>query len=820
MQGSPGDESAGRIEATSPRNPRKLKAMIREALTTGALAPLTAYQQFVCYTLVPSQSRPGKNDKLPVDPRTGRVASAHDKAAWTDAVTACDVAERLGLNYGVGFVFAESDPFFFVDIDGCLTPDGSDWSPLAKSLVAAFPGAAVEVSSSGKGLHIIGTGRAPAHGCKCAAYGLEFYTEGRFVALTGTAAVGSAATDCSALLPSLVAQFFPIDTDANGAPAEWSVAPCEGWNGPTDDARLLERAMRSQGAGAAFGGKASFRDLYECNVDVLSRVYPDTFGARPYDASSADAALAQHLAFWTGKDCERVKRMMLASKLNRPKWEREDYLQRTILGAVSRQTEFLTDRAAEPLPSTPDAPRAADSATPKPVTVTGQTFLSVEEQMALFAGCAYVCDVHRVLVPGGLMLKPDQFRVMFGGYSFPMDFANERTSRDSWEAFTQSQAYRVPRADASCFRPDLAPGTLVKANGQTLANMYWPVETPRKVGDIGPFLRHLAKVLPNERDQQILLSYMAAVVQYKGVKFQWWPLIQGVEGNGKTLFTRVVAYAVGDRYSYFPNAAELADKFNDWRYGKIFIGVEDIYVAEGRVEIMEALKPMITGERTEIQGKGEKKETRGVCDNGILNSNHKNAVQKHRNDRRFAVFFSAQQAAEDLQRDGMSEGYFAGLYDWLKGDGYAIVSELLHTFPIPDEFNPAGKCQRAPNTSTTEQAIEAGRGSVEQEVLERIEIADQGFAAGWVSSIFLDRLLDHLGASRRIPINKRRELLATLGYTPHPGLPDGRVNNIVLPDAGKPRLYITKDHPSRGLTGPDVARAYTLAQTASTVAHF
>ncbi|MDO9009133.1 MAG: phage/plasmid primase, P4 family, partial [Thiobacillus sp.] len=95
--------------------------------------------------------------------------------------------------------------------------------------------------------------------------------------------------------------------------------------------------------GAAFEGKASFADLWTANVEALGRTYPAE--GRPYDASSADAALAQCLSFWTGKDCGRIDRLMRQSALNRDKWERADYLPRTILGAVARQEEVLTDRA-------------------------------------------------------------------------------------------------------------------------------------------------------------------------------------------------------------------------------------------------------------------------------------------------------------------------------------------------------------------------------------------------------------------------------------------------------------------------------------------
>lgn len=807
--------------------------MIKEALTTGALSALSQYRQFIIFRLVPSQTRLGKSDKFPCDFRTGRVVSAQDASIWTDAQTAIAAATQYGPEFGVGFVFTEQDNFWFLDIDGAH--DGTQWSPLATQLVQAFPGAAVEVSSSGKGLHIFGTGQVPPHKTKNNQYGLEFYHSGRFVALTGINAVGNAATDFTHLIPSLVAQFFAPDNAGGDLGGEWTTAPVPEWRGPTDDDKLLERALRSQSAAAAFGNRASFADLFNGNVETLARAYPDTGGSAAYDQSVADSALAQHLAFWCGKDCARIRRIMERSALKRDKWEREDYLPNTILKVCARQTEVLTDKAPEPVAGMV-APIAIDAATPgaptalhggvapgvqaaRPTAVTGATFLTIEQQVELFTGCVYVCDQHRALVPGGVLLKEAQFRVMFGGYSFPMDNANERTVRDSWEAFTQSQAYRAPRADTAAFLPDQPPAAIIQQPGQTVVNTYWPIDTPRKTGDVTPFLNHLSKLLPDERDRKIILSYMAAIVQHKGIKFQWAPLIQGVEGNGKSFLTRCVAAAVGDRYTYFPSASDLADKFNDWQVGKIFIGVEDIYVPGERSEIIEALKPMVTNAKQQIQGKGKDKYAGVVCCNWLLNTNHKNGMPINDNSRRYAMFFCAQQAAGDLARDGMGGDYFQRLYEWARADGYAIVSELLHTYPIDDEFNPATSCQRAPKTTSTAEAVEQSRGGVEQEVLEAIEQGLSGFAGGWVSSLALDKLLERLGAHRRIPQNKRKELLASLGYVPHPGLKGGRVDNNVFPDNGKPRLFVKPGTPAALLQGPiEIARAYTLAQESAEVA--
>lgn len=772
---------------------------------------MAQYRQFIVYRLIASQSRPGKWDKLPCDFRTGRVVSAHDPAYWTDSMTAHAAAVNFGQGFGIGFVFTEADPFWALDVDACLV-DGQ-WSPIANQLCQLMSGAAIEVSPSGTGLHLFGSGRPPAHGCKNESLHLEFYHSGRFMTLTGAGATGDAGVDFTRLLPSLVAQYFPPDTNG-GIAQEWTTEARSEWRGPTSDDELIKRALRSQSTASAFGGRASFADLWTANIDALSRCYPDP--VRAYDASSADAALAQHLAFWTGANCERIDRLMRQSALARDKWDRlsDPYIERTILGAVGRQFEVLTDKALEPVAGAPESPApSASTEPPRPTMVTGASFVNNDMQLTLFAGCVYVQDLHRVLVPGGVMLKPEQFKVHFGGYTFTMDAANEKTTKDAWEAFTQSQAYRCPRANAPCFRPDMPPGALVQRGGQTFVNTYWPVDVPRKAGDGSPFLAHLAKVLPDERDRFILLCYMAACVQHKGVKFQWAPLLQGVEGNGKTLFTRCVAEAVGRRYVHWPKASKLAAQFNSWMIGKLFYGVEDIYVPDQKREIIEELKPMITGgDGLEIEGKGVDQISADVCGNFMFNSNHQDAVRKTKNDRRFCLLFSAQQQAEDLKRDGMDGDYFPRLYDWLRADGYAIVSDLLHTFPIPDEYNPATHCQRAPVTTSTAAAISASTGGVEQELQEAIAQGLPGFCGGWISSIQLDRLLERLGVARRVTHSKRKEMLNDLGYTYHPALVEGRVNNLVLPDGGKPRLFVKTDSQARAIQGAaEAAKAYEQA---------
>lgn len=142
------------------------------------------------------------------------------------------------------------------------------------------------------------------------------------------------------------------------------------------------------------------------------------------------------------------------------------------------------------------------------------------------------------------------------------------------------------------------------------------------------------------------------------------------------------------------------------------------------------------------------------------------------------------------------------------------MADYLQTYAIPDELNPATGCTRAPQTSTTAQAIEAGRGLAEQALLEALDQGAPGFCGGWVSTVMLGRLLEGKKLDRTLTALERAKTLRELGYVLHPALgTKGQVNNPVLPDGAKPSLYVKKGHEALSLSAPsEVARAYAAAQ--------
>ena len=775
-----------------------------------SLTPFSAYRQFLLFKLVPSRRKAGKMDKIPTNV-SGQVGiDPHNSTNWVSAEEACVAAQLLGSEYGVGFVFTSNDPFFFVDVDGAW--DGKQWSPLATELTNTLTGCAVEVSQSNTGLHFFGQyeGGEPEHGCKNIPLHIELYTSGRFVALTGVNAKGDAGLVATEQLNNVISKYFPCDA-TDGTPAtEWTTTHDRTQSQPiTNDEKLIEKARNTFSAAATFGsGKATFNDLWTRNVEVLAQVYPSDTG-QEFDASSADAALALHLLWWCGGNCERVDKLMRMSALKRDKWDNhKSYIQTTVLSAAGKCTAYFN-------PMRDTVVREVDTIEVVETLREGVQIMSGDQQLGYFKGCVYVADINKVFTPKGSFLDSSRFNAFYGGYNFNLDFTGEKTTKKAFEVFTESQTCNFPKVETTCFKPQLESGALIREYGQSMVNTYVDVEVPSEPGDVTPFLKHLELMLPNERDRSILLSYMACCVQHKGHKIQWAPVIQGCEGNGKTLFTRILTHALGKPYVHLPKSESIDKDFNAWLVNKLFIGVEEIYVPGHRAQVLETLKPMITNEDMGVEFKGVDQVTKDICCNFLFTTNYKDAIPVDDGTRRYAIFYTAQQEINDVIQSGMDGDYFSELYNWCRDVGYARITHYLQHYAIANEFNPTMNCQRAPHTSSTMEAVKLSLGPVEQEIVEAIEEGRSGFKGGWISSFALDKLLIEMRKDKAVPRNRRRDMLKKLGYDYHPCLSAGRVNNPILTatEEGKPRLFIKNGHIHRNLEGgAEIAKQYQKAQ--------
>ena len=106
---------------------------------------------------------------------SGRAGSSTNPETWSDYET----AKTSKLGHGIGFALGED--IGCIDLDDAIV-DGQvqDW---AQDILDQLPSTFIEVSQSGNGLHIFGL--IPERPGRNTGRGVEVYSAGRFIAMTG-----------------------------------------------------------------------------------------------------------------------------------------------------------------------------------------------------------------------------------------------------------------------------------------------------------------------------------------------------------------------------------------------------------------------------------------------------------------------------------------------------------------------------------------------------------------------------------------------------------------------------------------------------------
>ncbi len=791
--------------------------------TAHPLAPLAALRQFIAVRLVPRPD--GRTDKLPLDLQ-GNVADAHVPAHWTSWADAHALATRLGPMHTIGFVITKDCGFVCLDVDHCVSPTG-EYTQIVHDLAAQLgPHVAWELSQSGRGLHLwmrAPHGGMPPHSSKDTTNHTELYSELRFVAL-GQAFAGEMEQPCDGLA-AVAARYFPAKVAAGDVVWDAEYRHPDWVGPPLSDDEVVRLCSSISNIARAAGHKATFAELMKGDSTVLARYYPNKDGG--LDHSGADQALFNDLMWAAGHNAAQVVRIARMSGLARDKWEREDYLARTLARAAAGQGCYkaksssalaraeLLGQHSLAAPTEVQVPhQGAGVSLPQAVVAdaTSTAFVTREQQLSLFAGHCYVLDQHRILTPRGMLLGPDQFRALHGGSIFALGGERNKTTANAWEAFTENQDVTFPRAESTCFRPEHPFGAIVDEGGLKRVNTYRDVAA-RRPGDASLMVDHIGKLFPVGDDSTIVLSALAALVQYPGRKFNWCLVLQSGPGAGKNMIANAMIAALGDPYAILLDEDDLAAKFNGWLAEKVLCVFPEL-PPRAAARALEKLKTLITDGRARgIERKNRDKVATNVCANFLFLTNHRDALRKDINDRRFCILYSRFQTQAELAAAGMGAAYFKRLAEWLRGDGEAIFAHWLAEFDIPERFDPTKGAHVAPATSSTSLAIELGRSEVAQILAEAIDDEEPGFVGDLVSwGLAKQKALDarHL---RGVTDEELRQALEGLGF-----LRWGKTDNVVMPDARKTTLYLRVGAELGGKSNAQVAKIYSDAQKAAKTA--
>src|SRR5579862_1561054 len=153
---------------------------IRPAILESFPSELKMLSRWILWRLEPPAGNSmGKPTKVPYQ-TNGYKASVTDSETWTSYQ---QVVTHLNGYAGLGFVLAEQDDLFFVDLDDCVDPDTGVIAPWAEDLIDDVR-TYVELSPSRTGLHFLGKrGKLPLESRRKGK--LEIYTTRRFTTVTG-----------------------------------------------------------------------------------------------------------------------------------------------------------------------------------------------------------------------------------------------------------------------------------------------------------------------------------------------------------------------------------------------------------------------------------------------------------------------------------------------------------------------------------------------------------------------------------------------------------------------------------------------------------
>lgn len=271
-----------------------------------AIEELAAIPQWVCWRY---ETRDGKPTK-PLFQVTGALADTTKPETWTTYEAALEAVRAAAPDFdGLGFVVTGT-PFCGVDLDHCLAWDDGrpELAPWAQMIVERL-GSYTEVTPSRTGLRVWARGTVPEGrsrgGLGADGLGkLEIYSganPARYFTVTGQKISWLEG-------PANTAYIEPRQAELDALFAE-HFGPREGADNSLHPARPAEPVDLEDDA-------LIDRMLESRDAERLSRLWVGDWKAAGHpSASEADLALANKLAFWCGRDVDRMTRLFRRSGL-------------------------------------------------------------------------------------------------------------------------------------------------------------------------------------------------------------------------------------------------------------------------------------------------------------------------------------------------------------------------------------------------------------------------------------------------------------------------------------------------------------------------
>jgi hypothetical protein len=301
----------------------------------------------------------------------------------------------------------------------------------------------------------------------------------------------------------------------------------------------------------------------------------------------------------------------------------------------------------------------------------------------------------------GRKYRTDQWKALFGGLYPDGEILNA-----VWKARVPVRKFE--RLIYLPGKPEIPYG-----GGTVFYNIWRKSGVEASFGDVKPFLDHVAFLFPNEGDRELMLDYLALLVQKPADKIHFALLVRGAQGTGKSWIGNLMERIIGKPNVVRPSNDEVVSRWTHWMEGAQLAIVEELMTL-GRLEVANRLKPVITDTTIRIEEKNCSIYSIPNHLNFLCFTNHEDALKIEHGDRRWLVVFSPAVKQE--------AAYYDRLFGYLDDGGAAFVKHFLLQRQIV--LNGQGV---APATSGKETMRRMSMGDAESYLLDLYEARETPF---------------------------------------------------------------------------------------------
>jgi len=379
--------------------------------------------------------------------------------------------------------------------------------------------------------------------------------------------------------------------------------------------------------------------------------------------------------------------------------------------------------------------------------------------------------------------KSEAFNVENGKY-VP---SSENGTKPSATKYISDRGF-IEKADSIAYFPNNT-NILCNIGGKKVLNSFnprtIPVEsktfTSKGIDSIKIIKTHIKLLCTTDADSYIFTQWLAHQIQFPGKQILWSPVIQSIEGVGKSFFGELLRAVLGDVNVGVVSPGQVTSDNNGWAVGRIVNVLEELRVkGHNRYEAVNALKPLITDRMIQVTDKWVTSHMAYNTTNYICCTNYKDSLPLGENDRRWWVIFAQIESLKEL-KDYVGEDtktYFPKLFSAVRNNGTEIRKWLLE-YKITDEFL---NTKQAPMTDHKQTMIATENASCEglTEIKDLIEKGGKYYNKDIISSSDLFDAVLYDYPDLDFKTKQRNIVLKRLGYMalPSPMTIDGKTRRM------------------------------------------